>query len=443
MASTRTSFIAIVRLVSALLVVAIAAASFAMVFRVGLSFVYRSLFHAHDVLEAFEHLPSWLRMLVPAVGGLGAGLLARMSPKASGVGDVMEAVVLGGRRLSLRATLWKAAGSFVAIGTGGSIGREGPLIQFGGSVGSRVASAFRVEGPQARALIAAGTAAGFAAAYNTPFAAVLFVLEIVMGFIAVEPLVMILVATAIATALVRASVGGGPIYGERTYELVGNGALFAYALLGVVAAVIGQLFMRGLALGEKAFARTKLPQPWRAGLGGAMVGVLALWVPEVAGNGYEPLNLLLDGRYAGGVVVVFLVTKALATMSSVSSGSPGGVFTPSLFLGGAVGFLFGTLLVRAGLADGPGGYALVGMAAAIAATTHAPLMAAVLAFELSGDYAIVLPLVIATAAATLVSRRLGPDSVYTSELRRRGVDWDNARGAPFRNAEDPSPRSPE
>ena len=439
MQPTRAGSMAVLRLAGALLVVAIAAASFAMVFRGGLSLVYRTLFRAHDVLEAFQRLPKWSRIVVPALGGLGAGLLARMSPKASGVGDVMEAVVLGRRHLSLRATLWKAAGSFVAIGTGGSIGREGPLIQFGGSVGSRVAGAFRIEGAAARALIAAGTAAGFAAAYNTPFAAVLFVLEIVMGFVAVEPLVMILIATAIATTLVRASVGGGPIYGERTYELVGQRALVAYAILGVASALIGQLFMRGLALGEKLFARTRIGQPWRAGLGGALVGVLALWVPEVAGNGYEPLNFLLDGRYAAAAVAVFLVTKALATVSSVSSGSPGGVFTPSLFLGGAFGFLFGALLVRVGLADAPGGYALVGMAAAIAATTHAPLMAAVLAFELSGDYAIVLPLVVATAAATLVSRRLGPDSVYTSELRRRGVDWDDARGVAFLNTdEDPT-----
>ena len=149
------------------------------------------------------------------------------------------------------------------------------------------------------------------------------------------------------------------------------------------------------------------------------------FVPEVAGNGYEPLNALLDARLALGFVVWLLVGKVLATTASVSSGSPGGVFTPTLLVGGATGFLYASALAGAGLPIGPpAGYALVGMAAATAATTHAPLMAAVMAFELSGDYAVVLPLMLATALATIVSRRLRRDSIYTAELRERGVGWE-------------------
>jgi CIC family chloride channel protein len=165
-------------------------------------------------------------------------------------------------------------------------------------------------------------------------------------------------------------------------------------------------------------------------LGGLIVGGLAVGLPEVTGNGYEPLNLLLDGRYATGFVAVLVVAKALATTASVSSGSPGGVFTPSLLIGGGVGLVWGHAVAGyLGAPGSEGSYALVGMAAAIAATTHAPLMASVLVFELSGDYAVVLPLVLATAVATLVSRRLGVDSIYTAELRRRGLDWDRERGA--------------
>jgi CIC family chloride channel protein len=147
-------------------------------------------------------------------------------------------------------------------------------------------------------------------------------------------------------------------------------------------------------------------------------------LPLVAGNGYEPLNTLLDGRIPILTVAFLLVAKAFATTSSVGSGSPGGIFTPILLIGGCTGYLFGTALGAAGLDVGPpGGYALVGMAAAIAAATHAPLMAAILAFELSGDYAVVLPLVLATAAATALARTLGRDSIYMAELRERGTAW--------------------
>lgn len=409
----------------AVLAVAVGAAGFAIAFRSALSVVYRSVFTGGDVLEVFRGLPGPMRVLVPATGGLLVGLLARASGRGGGVGDVMEAVVLGRTRLSLRQTLRKALGSWLAIASGGSIGREGPLIQFGGSLGSFLSAATGLSERSARAVIASGTAAGFAAAYNTPFAAVLFVLEIVTGVVVLEALLPVMVATVIATAITRAVVGGGPIYGERGFTLPSASELGAFALLGVVAAFGGQAFMRLLALGERFFEWTRIPQPARAAIGGAAVGVLALRVPEVTGNGFEPLDLLLDGAFPPLLVLVILVSKALATTASVASGSPGGVFTPSLLLGGAIGALFGHALGGIfHLSGAEGSFALVGMAAVSAATTHAPMMAAVLVFEVSADYALVLPLVLATAIATLIARRLHPESLYTAELRRRGVGWE-------------------
>ena len=417
----------VARVLVALVVVSVGAASFAMAFRAGLHALYVTLLHAHDVLEVFTRVPWPVRLFLPALGGLLAGLvgLIRVRAPSQNVGDVMEAVVLGRTRLSLSSTWWKAVGSFLAIASGGSVGREGPLIQFGGSLGASVATRAGIHGDTARALIAAGTAAGFAAAYNTPFAAVLFVVEIVTGMVVIDALGLVLIATAISTALVRATVGGGPIYGQRAFSTTSTPELVAYAVLGLLAALVGQAFMRLLAAGEQGFAASKLPQPWRAALGGLLVGALAIALPEVTGNGYEPLNLLLDEHYSLGLVAVLLVAKPLATTASVASGSPGGVFTPSLFLGGGLGLLFGHLVAGyVGAPGSEGGYALVGMAAMIAATTRAPLMAAVLVFELSGDYAIVLPLVLATAFATLLSRRLSVDSIYTAELSRRGVSWE-------------------
>jgi len=274
-------------------------------------------------------------------------------------------------------------------------------------------------------LIAAGTASGFAAAYNTPFAAVLFVLEVVVGMVVLDMLVPVLVATAIATTVTRAVVGVGPIYGLRTFTLQSPAELVAFAALGALAAFGAQGFMRLLSWGEKQFRHPKLSLPWRPALGGLLAGLIVATLPEVAGNGYEPLNRILDAELGVGFLLLLLVGKALATTASVSSGSPGGVFTPSLLIGGGIGFAYASGLAALGLSVGsPGGYALVGMAAATAATTHAPLMAAVMAFELSGDYAIVVPLLLTTAVAAFVSRLLRRTSIYTAELEQRGVGWE-------------------
>jgi CIC family chloride channel protein len=337
----------------------------------------------------------------------------------------MEAVVLGRVRLSLRVTLLKSAASWLAIAFGGSIGREGPLIQFGGAVGKLVSDALDISSHRARTLIAAGTAAGFAAAYNTPFAAVLFVIEVVTGMVVLDAILPVLVATVIATTVSRTMVGEGPIYGQRAFHLQAPLELMAFAGLGVVAAFGAQGFMRLLSQGEQLFRRPWLNLPWRPALGGVLAGAVVAMMPECAGNGYEPLNALLDGAPAVGFVALLLVGKCFATTASVSSGSPGGVFTPTLLIGGAMGMLYAHALSSAGATIGPaGGYALVGMAAATAATTHAPLMAAVMVFELSGDYAIALPLVLATAISTLISRHLRRESIYTAELVERGVGWE-------------------
>ena len=194
----------------------------------------------------------------------------------------------------------------------------------------------------------------------------------------------------------------------------------------MLVSLLAQVFMRTLEAVESGMRRLALPL--RPALGGALTGLWLAFIPEVAGDGYEPLNVLLDGGFALGFVVLLLAGKLVATSTSVSSGSPGGVFTPTLLIGGAAGWIFGVCAAALGLRFGfhcgpPGGYALVGMAAATASTTHAPMLGAVMIFELSGDYAIALPLLIATGLSTFLSRRLGHDSVYTAELARRGVSW--------------------
>jgi chloride channel protein, CIC family len=389
------------------------AGGFAIAFRAAQTAVFVHLYRAPNVLLAFQSLPPGLRLLLPAAGGaVAAALAARIGGERS-MAEIMEAVAIAGRRISVPAALGKAGASFVAVSMGGSLGREGPLLHFGAAIASAVGRRVRVDPRRVRTLIAAGTAAGFAAAYNTPIAAVLFVVEIVAETTALDLALPALTAVTVATLLTRWALGPGPLYGLRGFTLAARSELLGYLGLGVVTGIGGAGFTALLDLGRRAFARLPLPSSARGALGGLLVGVCALRFAEVTGNGYEVIQLMLDARVGLAMMAVLLVVKAFGTTATVASGSPGGVFTPSLFLGAAMGGIVGAAARTIWHAPGyPGGYVLCGMAGAIAATTRAPIMASVLGFELSGDYAIVLPLFIATATATAVSRPVHRKSIY-------------------------------
>ena len=415
------------RLALAVIAVAFASAGFAVAFRATLALVTHAL-GGEDIVGMVGAAPWWARLALPAAGGLAVGAIglaeARQKRTGGGVGFVIEAVVLGTARIPLVRSVLRAAASWVAIATGNSLGREGPLIQAGAAAGEGARQLFGLDDAEARLALAAGVAAGFASAYNAPIAAVLFVVEIVTGVLVLEAAVPIAIASVIATVITRLAVGAAPLYGahgQGTWQL---GELVAFAGLGLLAAPVGVGFLRVLALAERGW-RT-VPSPWRTALGGLACGAVLCVLPAASGNGFEPLRGILDGRIAALAVAWLVLGKVIATAASVGSGQPGGVFTPTLLVGGCAGALY-ALGLRALLGDAaiapPELYALVGFAAALAATTHAPLMATVLACELSGDYGLVLPLLVATALAAGLARRLYVDSVYTAELTRRGVRW--------------------
>lgn len=417
----------------ALMLVALGAAAFAIAFRFSGNRASEWLFGPGNLLQVFRGLPWWLRLGVPVLAGLFAWAVLRLAARlgtSASVGEVMEAIAAGGGKLSASATALKALAAWFAIGGGASIGREGPLIQFGGALGSSVSRWFRLTEKHHRSLVAAGTAAGFAAAYNTPLAAMLFMVEVIAGVATLEVLIPAGIATVLATALTRAAVGEGPLYGARAFTLVSSGELVGYAILGVVAGVLGAAFMVLLERGERLAARLAWPLLVRILAGAVGVGALAIILPEVVGNGFEPLAELLAGQLPWLLLVVLLFAKPLATTLSVSSGLPGGVFTPTLLTGACLGALFGAGVnaLFPGQVAPSTAYALVGLAGLCAATTHAPIMAAVLGFELSGDYAIVLPLMLVCSCAAWVSQRLHPTSLYEAELQRRGLTWHEAPG---------------
>jgi CIC family chloride channel protein len=413
------------RFVFALLLVAVGAALFAVGFRASLAFLYHTFYGADDVVDGITRLPLWLRFVVPVAGATTAGAIAhfRRAP-AQNVSNVMEAIALGHVQLSLRATMSRVASSWTAIAGGMSIGREGPLIELGGALGAAVGRATEVSLNQTRVLVAAGTAAGFAAAYNTPFAAVLFVLETIVGVAAPELLLPVMAGTVAATLITRTTLGPGPIYGQRAFALESGVDLFSAAVLGVLGAIAAIVFKQVLATFEDWFERHPVPQPWRAMIGGGLVGLIAMWLPAVAGNGYEPLNSMFDNPMTLGALALIFVAKVVTTSGSVASGVPGGIFTPMLLVGATLGSAWSHLSVHGGMAADPGRYVLMGMAATTAASIHAPFTAAVMTFELSGDYPLALPLILATIVSTTISRALRSESVYETELRKRGLGWD-------------------
>jgi CIC family chloride channel protein len=417
--------IRITKLALAIVLVALVAAVFAIAFRGALGLVVAQL-GGSDIVAMIGNLPLWARIVLPALGGFVAGLLAMVIAKQrgeSGVGYVMEAIVLGRARVPLLRSTLQAIASWFSIATGNSLGREGPLIQFGAAAGEGARRWLRLDDAHARLVIAAGVAAGFAAAYNAPIAATLFVLELVTGVVVLEAAVPVMLAAVIATMVTREVVGAGPLYTVRAFAIGDPWELVGYAGLGLLCAPVGVLFLRILWRTERWWQR--LPFPVRPAIGGALCGVILCFMPQVAGNGFEEVTAILDGRIAIAGVIMLLVAKPLATAASVGSGNPGGVFTPTLLLGACVGMLYalGLHAVFGELISPPGGYVLVGLAAMLAATTHAPLMSTVLACELSGDYALVLPLLVGCALAAGAARRLYIDSVYTAELTRRGVRW--------------------
>ncbi|MDP9900536.1 ClcB-like voltage-gated chloride channel protein [Variovorax ginsengisoli] len=394
-------------------------------FRLALHLVHATLFGPGDGLVALARsLPPWERVLIPTCGGLIAGLLLLLARRATvqkATSDYMEAIVLGDGRIPLAQTLIRSASSLVSIASGGSIGREGSMVQLSALGTSLLGRWFKFPGERLRLLVGCGAAAGLTAAYNAPIAGAFFVAEIVLGSIAMESVGPIIVAAVVANIVMRALPGYQPVYEMPPFPAVAGAEVLLFALLGVLLGGAAALFLRGLAASRKAFARLPVALPWRLALGGLVVGVISVPMPEVWGNGYSVVSSVLHSPWSWGLMMGLLAAKALATFATAGSGAVGGVFTPALFFGCMIGALFGTG-VHAVFPDAsaqPFAYAIVGMGAFLAGATQAPLMAILMIFEMTLSYQVMLPLMAASVVTYFVARSANAGSMYDITLMRR------------------------
>lgn len=383
--------------------------------------------HDSGVVETMRSLPWWGCLLVPALGGLLAGLtllLGKRIARGQSSTDYMEAIAIGSGRVPVRASLVKSVAALFSIGSGGSIGREGPMVQIAAVIASLIGRARKFSPPQLRLLVACGAASGIASAYNAPIAGSFFVAEIILGTIAMESLGPLAISAVVAALTVRGLTNAQNLYQVPPFKLGSAWEMVPYIFLGLLVGILAPWFLRSLRQVEKWFVATSLPLVVRLMLGGIIVGGIAIFIPEVTGNGYTVVVDILNGHIAMPFVAAFMLAKWLATASSFGSGAPGGVFTPSLFMGASAGFLFGTgvhMLWPSGAAD-PLAFALVGMGAFLSAASYAPVMAVILLFEMTLSYDIILPLMVCNVVAYYTAKGVQGESLYSEVLRKKAAE---------------------
>lgn len=380
-----------------------------------------------DLLELVVNLPWYYRVLVPAIGGLIVGPLVYFfarEAKGHGVPEVMEAVALKGGVIRKRVVVVKTLASAISISTGGSVGREGPIVQIGSAIGSTLGQVLKVSADRMRTLVGCGAAAGIAATFNAPIAGSMFALEVILGDFGLATFSPIVISSVVATAVSRAYLGDTPAFIVPVYELVSAWELPMYLVMGIFCAAVGVLFTKTLYRIEDLFDDIKFPDYLKGLFGGLILGTCALFFPQILGVGYGAIDLALMQEMAWWLLLILVPIKILATSITIGSGGSGGIFAPSLFLGAMAGGFFGFVVNQLfpTITASPGAYSIVGMGAVVSATTHGPLAAILILFEMTGTYKIILPLMLACIVATIASGQFLRESIYTLKLMRRGVN---------------------
>jgi chloride channel protein, CIC family len=381
------------------------------------------------IIYSFANLPWWQRLVVPTVGGFLAGLTLWfgnrlfVGARQKTTTDYMEAIVVGSGNISVRASIVKSLSALFSISTGTSIGREGPLVQLSSLAASLIGRIRKMPIPQRRHLVACGAAAGIASAYKAPIAASLFVAEIVLGTVVVESLGPLILASVVAAFVSQFLSGSEPLYKSPGFSLHTRWETIPLCGVGIALGFLAPLYLRLLRFAERLFSKIDIPVPFRLAIGGTIVGALAIVNPEVCGNGQGLLRSLFHQNWFWEEILAIILLKLVATATAFGSGVVGGVFTPTLFIGAAMGVLYGqaVLYFAPGLRADPAMYGFVGMGSFIAATTGAPLMAILMAFELTLDYSIAPFLMVNCVVAYYCSGIFERRFMYGESLERKGA----------------------
>ncbi len=387
---------------------------------------------------ASTHLPAlgiWFVLLAPVIAGAIYGpLVYKFAPEARGHGvpEVMYAVAERGGRIAPQVSVVKALASALCIGGGGSVGREGPIVQIGAALGSTLGRLTRLSASRMRVLVACGAAGGISATFNAPLAGPFFAMELILRDFAAESFGAVVLSSVMASVVGRAVLGNHAFLALPRFELRNPVEYLLFLLLGVVVGVVGVCFSKVLYLIEDACDWAWRGPEWlRPAVGGLLIGGLLLALPQMYGVGYPVLENAVDGKYVLGFLLILMLGKMLATSLTIGVGGSGGVFAPTLFVGAMAGTAFGDVVhtLAPGVTASAGAYGLIGMGAALAGATRAPITAVIILFELTGEYTIILPLMAAVVMAAGISNLLSKETIYTGKLLRRGVDLD-APGQP-------------
>ena len=380
-----------------------------------------------DPIDVAREIAWYWKIAIPAAGGFIVGPLiwfGAREARGHGVPEVMKAVAMRGGIIRPRVAAIKSLASAISIGTGGSVGREGPIVQIGSAVGSTLGQLLRLPTIQLRTLVGCGAAAGISATFNAPIAGALFAAEVIVGDFAVAAFSPIVISSVVATVVSRFFLGNHPAFQVPEYVLVSPFELLPYMAAGVIAGLVAVVFIWSINAAEDFFEAIKMPVYLKAGVGGALVGLIALYRPEVFGVGYTTITNALTGNIPATVLGTLVVAKIAATALTIGSGGSGGIFAPSLFMGAMTGGFIGTFIHQwfPDATASSGAYALVTMGAVVAATTHAPISAIIILFELTQTIDIIPALMTACVLSSLVCQLISRDSIYTSKLRRQGID---------------------
>jgi CIC family chloride channel protein len=380
-----------------------------------------------NLLEVVMSIPWYWKISIPAIGGSVVGPLIfffAREAKGHGVPEVMEAVAMRSGLIRKRVVVVKTLASAICIGSGGSVGREGPIVQIGSAIGSAFGQVLRVSGHRLRNLVGCGAAAGIAATFNAPIAGAIFALEVILGEFEIATFGPIVLSSVMATVISRAFLGNYPAFSIPKYNLVSVWEIPVYLIMGIVAGLVALLFTKSLYRAEDIWDELKIPEYVKPALGGLAIGGLSLFFPHILGVGYGSITLALLGQMSWSVLLALVFVKIAATSLSIGSGGSGGVFAPSLFVGAMMGGIYGHVVhnLFPSVTASAGAYSLVGMGAIVAGTTHAPITSILILFEMTDDYRIILPLMMTCIISTITASQLQSESIYTMKLIRRGID---------------------